>query len=543
MQPTDQQELILNYHENAVIIAAPGSGKTFVISEKIRVLLKVCPNYQGVIAISYTNKASSELKDRCLKNGLDPKSSFFGTMDKFYIGEIIIPFGKHIWKRLGDEFSIPTIETLDELEQQSLSWVNRDSSLDGVTDEHIEILKSFFNKGVIPLETVGISANYVFNKSKACRNYLKARYTAIYIDEYQDCGANQHRLFEQIVGLGINGVAVGDLNQSIYAFSGKSSKYLSALTGAANFKTFKLDKNHRCDNSIINYSNYLLDPKIELIPVEKSMVKSFRITGSEGQIAGWIDKTIPKIAAQNIKNNQIAILTRGNRTAELISQNLKTPHKIIVTTELDLSLAIWAGIFSNLLRFAFDPSFKFLDVIEDYISFERLNSKSRRELVAYRDNVKELFGVPDLNLVEIVKLFTTIAELLVPKSKHQESIILLTQVLNLKSQLEAYKPTNERDVNIMTLHKSKGLEFDVVYHLDMHEWVFPSKGPGPNNDFSNPVYNDYLQDLNLHYVGITRARKGCFLVSSTQRTNAKNAISNSSDSEFLTKDGIEKLRA
>ncbi|MDB5144561.1 MAG: hypothetical protein JWQ66_3274 [Mucilaginibacter sp.] len=543
MQPTDQQELILNYHESAVIIAAPGSGKTFVISEKIRVLLNVCPSYQGVIAISYTNKASSELKDRCLKNGHDPKSSFFGTMDKFYIGEIIIPFGKHIWKRLGEDFSIPTIETMDELEQQSLSWVNRDSSWDDVRDEQIEILRSFFSKGVIPLETVGISANYIFNKSKACRNYLKARYVSIYIDEYQDCGANQHRLFEQIVALGITGVAVGDLNQSIYAFSGKSSKYLSALTGTANFKTFKLDKNHRCDNSIINYSNYLLDPNIELIPVEKSMVKSFRITGSEPQIAEWIDKTIPKITAQNIKHNQIAILTRGNRTAELISQNLKTSHRIIVTTDLDLSLAIWAGIFSNLLRFAFDPSFKFLDVIEDYVSFEKLNTKSRRALVEGRDKVRVLFGEPNLNLVEILKLFTSIAEQLAPNSKHQESVTLLTQVLNLKSQLEAYKPTSEQDLNIMTLHKSKGLEFDVVYHLDMHEWVFPSKAPGPNNDFNNPVYNDYLQDLNLHYVGITRARKGCFLVSSTQRTNARNTLSNGSDSEFLVKDGIEKLRA
>lgn len=542
MQPTDQQQLILNYHENAVIIAAPGSGKTFVISEKIRALLQIYPSFQGVIAISYTNKASSELKERCLKNGLNPKSSFFGTMDKFYIGEIIIPFGKHIWKWLGDDFSIPTIDTLDELEQQSLSWVNRDSSLDDVKGDQIEILQSFFTKGIIPLEAVGITANYIFNKSLACKKYLKARYTSIYIDEYQDCGANQHRLFEQIVGLGITGVAVGDLNQSIYAFSGKSSKYLSALTGMQNFKTFKLDKNHRCDNSIINYSNYLLDSQIELIPVEKSMVKSFRITGSEVQIADWIDKTIPKITAQNIKHNQIAILTRGNRTAELISQNLKTSNKVIITTELDLSLAIWAGIFSKFLRYAFDPVFKFLDVIEDYVSFERLNIKSRRSLVEYRNKVKELFAVENLDIVEVVKLFTSFAELLAPNSKHQDSVTLLTQVLNLKSQLEAYKPTSEQDVNIMTLHKSKGLEFDVVYHLDMHEWVFPSKAPGPNNDFNNPVYNDYLQDLNLHYVGITRARKACFLITSTQRTNARNTISNASDSEFLTKDGIDKLR-
>jgi len=543
MQPTDQQELILNHHENAVIIAAPGSGKTFVVSEKVRAILKICPSFQGVIAISYTKKASGELKDRCLKNGLNPKSSFFGTIDKFYLGEIIIPFGKHLWQGHGNEFSIPTIETMDASQQQSLAWVGRDNPLEGVSEEQLDVLKSLFKTGVIALETVGILANYVFKNSIACRNYLKAKYKAIFIDEYQDCGANQHALFEQIADLDIVAVAVGDLNQSIYAFSGKSSKYLSALTGLEKFKTFKLDKNHRCDNSIINYSNYLLDPKIELIPVDKSMIKSFRIAGGEIQVAEWIDKTIPKITAQNIKNNQIAILTRGNRTAELIGANLKTSNKIIITTDLDLSLAIWAGIFSNLLRFAFDPAFNFLEVIEDYVSFDKLNTISRRELVLYRDTVKKLFSESVLNIVEVVKLFTIIAEHLAPKAKHQESITLLSQVLNLKSQLEAYKPTSEQDVNIMTLHKSKGLEFDVVYHLDMHEWVFPSKAPGPNNDFNNPVFNDYLQDLNLHYVGITRARKGCFLITSTQRTNNRSTISNASDSEFLTKDGIEKLRA
>jgi superfamily I DNA/RNA helicase len=542
MQPTDQQRLILDYADNAVIIAAPGSGKTFVVSEKVRDILKTCPSHKGVVAISYTKKASGELRERCLKNGFDPKSSFFGTIDKFYLGEIIIPFGKHIWRSTTNEFSIPSIDKMDEIQQQNLSWVDRDNPLSEVSEQQLECLKILFLSGIIAIETVGILANFVFGQSKASNNYLKAKYKAIFIDEYQDCGANQHSLFEKIISLGITGVAVGDLNQSIYAFSGKSSKYLSALTGLEYFKTFKLDKNHRCDNSIINYSNYLLDPNIELIPVEKSMVKSYKINGNEIQIAQWIDSTIPTIAKQGIKNNQIAILTRGSRTAELISQNLKTSNKIIITTDLDMSLTIWAGIFSNLLRFAFDPTFRFLEVIEDYISLDKIDLASRRRLVEYRESVKTLFNKPDLNIPETVKLFTAIAEFLAPNSKHPDPIHLLTQVLSLKSQLEAYKPTSENDVNIMTLHKSKGLEFDVVYHMDMHEWVFPSKAPGPNNDFNNPVYNDYLQDLNLHYVGITRARKACLLITSTQRTNNRGTTSNSSDSEFLMKGGIEKLR-
>jgi len=539
MQPTEQQELILKHDGNAVIIAAPGSGKTFVISQKIRSILTSCHQYHGVIAISFTKKASGELKERCLKNGLDPKSSFFGTIDKFYIGEIIIPFGKQIWKQTGDDFSTPKISTLDEEQQRAFEWVKVDNPIDGVSDEQIDILRGFFKQGIIPLETVDILANYIFRNSLACRKYLKARYKAIYIDEYQDCGSNQHLLFEQIVALGITGVAVGDINQSIYAFSGKSSKYLSGLTSSPNFKTFKLDKNHRCHPSVINYSNYLLDPNIEMLPTSSSVVKLYSVDGDETQIAAWLDQIIAKIAAQQIKNNQIGILTKSNRTSDLINQHLKAPHKLIATTDLDLSLTIWSGIFSNLLHFAYDPSFRFIEVIEEFVSFDKLSPDTRRKLVKFRAQIKTLFAEAPLNIPEVVNVFTEIAEQLAPKSKTQESVKLLSQILNLPTQLDAYKPTNENDVNIMTLHKSKGLEFDVVLHLDLHEWVFPSKYP----DNGEVRFHDYFQDLNLHYVGITRARKGCLLVTSTKRTNKDGDIKNGAPSEFLFKDGIEKLRA
>ncbi|RZM22900.1 MAG: ATP-dependent helicase [Pedobacter sp.] len=542
MQPTNQQQLILDHTGNAVVIAAPGSGKTYVVSEKVRTLLKGYAPYQGVIAISYTKKASGELKERCLKNGFDPKSSFFGTIDKFYLGEIIIPFGKHIWKTSETEFSVPAIKDMDEIERKNLEWVNSEYLPSQVSDEQMDMLKVFFVSGTIPLEAVGVLANYIFDRSKACGKYLKARYRAVFIDEYQDCGVNQHALFEKIVSLGITGVAVGDLNQSIYAFSGKSSIYLSQLTRQKNYKTFKLDKNHRCDNSIINYSNYLLDPSIAALPAQNMMVKSYRIEGNEADIARWMDKMIALFNARGIVNNQIVILTRYSRTATLISNNLLTSHKIIETTDLDTSLTIWSGIFANLLRFAFDPTFRFLEVVNDFIALEKLTIPRRQQLVNFRENIRTLFSAAQLDGATIVPLFIEVATFLAPKGKNNEAIRLLNQIFTLPSLLEGYKPSNITDVNIMTLHKSKGLEFDIVFHLDLHEWVFPKKKPGDNNDFKNPVFEDYQQDLNLHYVGITRARKCCLLVSSTQRTNAVGEIKNGVDSEFLYHEGIDKLR-
>jgi DNA helicase-2/ATP-dependent DNA helicase PcrA len=91
---TKQQVEILKHNGNTVVTANPGSGKTFTLVEKIGLVLSTLKAYQGVIAISYTNKASKEVKDR-LKN-VELKNSFIGTLDSFYLSEIIIPFSKHI---------------------------------------------------------------------------------------------------------------------------------------------------------------------------------------------------------------------------------------------------------------------------------------------------------------------------------------------------------------------------------------------------------------------------------------------------------------
>ena len=89
-------------------------------------------------------------------------------MDKFYIGEIIIPFGKQVWGVKGNDFAIPLVESLDEDQQKSLAWLSRDTPLDDVTGDQLDVLRDFFKAGTIPLETVGISANYIFQKSIAC---------------------------------------------------------------------------------------------------------------------------------------------------------------------------------------------------------------------------------------------------------------------------------------------------------------------------------------------------------------------------------------
>jgi superfamily I DNA/RNA helicase len=292
MKPTKQQKLIIDHNGCSVVIASPGSGKTFVLSRKIKQNLKELKEHQGVIAISYTNKASNELRNRSLSDGENPMSSFIGTIDKFYLSEIIIPFGKQIWGIPENEIVVDKIDSLEREEKELLNWFSRDLMLSAVEDFQLDVLKEFFKRGLILIETIGLLGNYLFSNSVACQKYLKARYKYLYIDEYQDSGYYQHEMFLRIKGLGVISTAVGDLNQSIYAFSGKDSKFLASLISDKSFKYFVLNKNHRCHPSIINYSNYLLNTKTELMDCEDNLIWFFRIEGAEKEVSSWIDELI-----------------------------------------------------------------------------------------------------------------------------------------------------------------------------------------------------------------------------------------------------------
>ena len=114
-------------------------------------------------------------------------------------------------------------------------------------------------------------------------------------------------------------------------------------------------------------------------------------------------------------------------------------------------------------------------------------------------------------------------------------------VLSNEDDLNSYKPVDVNEVQLMTIHKSKGLEFDVVFHLNVNEWELPSKRI-EGNDFDHPVYLNKEQDLDLHYVGITRAKKACILLRGSQRRNTNGELKSAADSEFLTLNDVNLLR-
>lgn len=519
--PTFEQEQILNELSNCVVIAKPGTGKTFTLSLKIKNLLADLPYYKGVIAISFTNKASDELEDRTLSKGTDRKNSFFGTIDKFFITEIIIPFGNRVFGKFQHEISVVKFADLDP-EQYPAYNPNQDDH------DNIPLFEALYIGGKILLEKIGFLAVYIFENSFACRRYINARYTHIFIDEYQDCDAWQHSFFARLVETGLIGHAVGDLDQSIFAFADKSPVYLSSLATNDAFHTYVLTENHRSHISIVNYSTKLLSSTYIPHPADEIRVFDKQVEGSETEIAQWLTHAIPEIAhLYGVEIlNKVGILFKNKATGNLIHRNLELRHKPLVTTPLDEDSSLWGSVFRKTLIWAFNPDQTKYELAEYYLNMDQVKAvnKIMGTLQLLEENIQN--GTP---LIESLELFQRIALLIYPNYHNQKSLTNLELVLTQPILLDSFVPPADDEIQLLTLHKAKGKEFDIVFHLNLYQWILPQyKG-------------DYEQDRNLHYVGITRAKECCVLCWSTYRHRG-DGISEAAPSEFLSLNNLHELR-
>lgn len=544
MEPTDIQRQIIAKEGNLVVMASPGSGKTFVMSEKIKVLLKKdeIKDYQGVIAISYTRKASANLRDRTLDGGVSGKNSFFGTIDGFCLTQIVLHFGNYVIGYPEKEITTLKIVDLPKEQRGNYSWItDAKPDYDDVEDDDWENLFQLYKKGFVLVESLELMALHIYRSSIACRNYMKARFKYIFIDEYQDADTYTDELFRELVALGLTGIVVGDKNQSIFGFAHKDKRYLLELSNDDDFTTYLLSRNFRCAPSIINYSNRLLDEHCELVKAEDNGVAYVLVDGGEEAIADFLNDNIPTIRRKNglAHLNDVAILVKNGRTLDLIDKALSIPHRRVETTVLDQELNPCARLYAELLLFYFDPNMKMLSIVDEFADFEMISIQDKKNLARLKVEIK---NVDDEHLEELPELFKSVAAILMPKQSEGLSEEKLKEVIADEKMLASYKPASKDEVVLMTLHKSKGLEFDYVFHLNMNEWELPLKLP-KGGDFNNTYYPCYEQDLDLHYVGITRAKKGCVMIGSTLRTNSYGGTSKAYASEFLGINSLSDLRA
>jgi DNA helicase-2/ATP-dependent DNA helicase PcrA len=509
---TEEQIEAIKPQGSLVITACPGSGKTAVIAEKIRNELAELKSYQGIIAITFTRKASKELEGRCRVNGADTKCSFFGTIDSFCLSEIIYPFLNQIFDGNTADLE-PKYESDLTLAETSIATQLND--IDKVEAEELELIRKLYLSDTIYFPTIPALAMYIHENCAACRTYIKAKYTSIYIDEYQDSSKAQHNLFLSIVDSGLTGIAVGDLQQSIYGWRRCSPEYLKELIRRHDFTHRTVSYNHRCHASISNYSNRLFNPQFELTPTDSIQVWQCQFTGTQRDAASHLNTIIPSILDKNLRDH------------------LTIPCRIFADDPIDELQSRTGFLWSALLKYRFDISTnpdQIIEILPDH------SNTSRAKLIDIRRTIRKARSV-DQPFLESY-LASTSKKLLNIEPKDSELAALKIVASDIDS-LKQYTITTTNEIQCMTIHKAKGLEFEIVIHLDLNEWLFPYRVIGES--FSDKLYPSWEQDLNLHFVGVTRAKTMCLLVHTTQRLNAKDETKSGEPSAFLRLPGVQTL--
>lgn len=173
-----------------------------------------------------------------------------------------------------------------------------------------------------------------------------------------------------------------------------------------------------------------------------------------------------------------------------------------------------------------------INFVEKYID-EDINQSLFNKVDLY---VNEIFHLKTLELCNNIDLFLEVAKLIYPDYENDEIKKVLLDILKNQEKLLCYKPADDSEICIMTLHKSKGLEFKAVFHLDVYKYILPNEGSWVSDD-------DYIQALNLHYVGITRAKEVCYIIQGSERYREKqNDYIQALESPFLDLNGVYELR-
>jgi ATP-dependent DNA helicase UvrD/PcrA len=538
IQFTPDQVRAIESEANMVITACPGSGKTSIVVEKIIREVEDLKSYQGVIGITFTVKASKELKKRCKKNGVNTKASFFGTIDHFCLSEIIYPFISRIYGATVIPLECKLYNDLDEELKAGLPDLGAVGNELKTEDynSYEPIIRELYTKGIIVLETLGVLSVHVINNSSGCKKYIKSKYTSLYVDEYQDSSEPQHQLFISLLDFGLKAVAVGDIQQSIYAWRGSDPQYIQDLIAKPDvFEHHIVNINHRCHPSINNYANRLFNPNSVVQPTEEIRVYQWVLNGNQLSAVQQINNSINKLVDDDLASSlsEVAILVRSNRSLEFVKNGLSVPFRVYSDDPLSSINTPTTKVLNGLLFYCFDSTFLANDVLQATEQFRTLSTTERKE---FSKKIKALRYVPQDELKDnLIRICQALIEIDITKIEANALGITLDDEIIIKQ----YKPIDQNEVQVMTLHKSKGLEFDVVFHLDLYDWVFPRRVYTGN--FNEEKFDNWEQELNLHFVGITRAKEYCILVSSTRRLNSNDEEKNGNKSQFMTLQGLVGL--
>lgn len=351
-----------------LILAGPGSGKTRVITYKIAYLLeqeKAKP--WEVLAITFTNKAAKEMKER-LHNlieedikgmqistfhsfglrvikeyydffGLDRTFTIIDESDsisliKKIIKELNLDEKKYIPRAIKNKISGAKNELLNPEGFKVFARTPYDEDVVKIYKKYEEKLKrnssvDFDDLLMLPIE--------LFRKDKEALEHYQNRYKYVFIDEYQDTNEAQYLLSKMISDKYKNICVVGDESQSIYSWRGANYKnILNFEKDYKNAKVILLEQNYRSTKTILEAANSVIknnkekkDKHLWTLNGKGSKIKYLRCYDEKDEILNIIN-TIKKFKSEGIPYKEMVVLYRTN--AQSIERGFienTIPYKVV----------------------------------------------------------------------------------------------------------------------------------------------------------------------------------------------------------------------
>ena len=362
-----QKEAVEHIDGPCLVIAGAGSGKTKVLTTRIANLIaKGIPSY-NILAITFTNKAAHEMKER-LEKLVPDNQAFVGTFHSF--GVRIIRENAPLLN-LDRNFSILDSDDVVSIIKKILkdngydpknnppSFIrNRISSFknDMPTDDEIN------NTARTPQDKVAVEVYYqymevlqknnsvdfddllrlpvkLFTEHKDVLDNYQEKYQYILIDEYQDTNGVQYKLSKLLARKYQNIFIVGDPDQSIYMFRGANFRnILNFEKDYKNAKVIPLEENYRSTTSILDTANSVIknnkerkDKKLWSSKGEGSKVKYLRAYDGKHEINLVLDE-IKRLLEQGYEKKNISVLYRTNAQARLVEEmflKANIPYKVV----------------------------------------------------------------------------------------------------------------------------------------------------------------------------------------------------------------------
>jgi len=495
----DQQAAVSSGSRRGIIIAGPGTGKTAVLAAKIARVISEGTNPASVLALSFTVKAAAELRERVLRLTKEPEAekpvvATFHSLCASILREQYAAAG------LPPDFKILSEKERDELLANAAS--------------NAEYLRQLDSLGAVDYDGLITNTVKLFTERKdILKNYCQ-RFKYIFVDEYQDINLAQYTLIRLLAG---NEAAclwvIGDPNQAIYGFRGSDKTFIDRFCqDYPDAGRFELRKSFRCAGPIIKAAGCLAQTDLKGADELSSMpVSLFRRTyPSDKSEAEGIARIIASLVGGT---SFFALDSKTTNSVDLSHGEFSPSDCAVLVRASALAEPIAKALNDHGIPFEIAGAQVWWEEEPVKTLLENLRTRQSEDISAVWDSMKIKNKKPaDIEAVnQIIRLVDLFGS-------NQALLDNLSVGLGL--------PDRPREgVRVMTIHASKGLEFDHVFVAGLEERMLPFTLYNENPDIE--------EEKRLLYVAMTRARRGLWLSCAASR-NFRGRLLKNPPSRFLS---------